>query len=905
MRGTATSILLLVIAATILSVARPCPAHSLFDARRNYRTGRRPKSVVVGDLDSDGCPDLAAANSGNRFVSVMIGLGDGTFEPAYDVPTQGYPLHITGVDLNLDGHLDLVTADAVNNISVLIGHGNGTFSVTGYEVNDNPYCVAVGDVNGDGALDLAVPHRTGGTTDDSVAVLLGNGDGTFQEPSFLWGFNDAWGAAVGHFDDDPYADLAVTSRLMDRMTVLPGNAKATFGPPTHYSTDSCPMEIVADYLTGDDHLDLIVTHYDINIFFGYGDGTFHPAINYNTPGAEAVAVGDVDGDGDKDLALANGSSYCVSLLLANPPPAGVFYSGGRYATGSGPKGVALNDLDGDGDLDLVSANDTGKCLSVFPGRGDGTFVSAVPYAVGEDPFCVASADLDEDGHMDLVVGCPELHVLPGNGDGTFGAAAGHASGGRSADIVAAYFNDDAHVDVAVANYGDDRVSVLLGDGNGGLDAPIMTASGDWPRSLATGDFDADGQADLVVANAGATYASILLGTGTGSFVSLPPVEVGGWPHAVVVADFNRDSVDDFAAEVDTEYQSYINVFLGKGDGSFQPPLIHPVGWERTLRAMETDDLDGDGICDLVVANYWSGEAMVLLGNGDGTFGSPTSYGVRGSPDALALGDFTADGNVDLCVIGADVSILVGRGDGTFEDAIFFGAERNPYAAVATDFDGDGDVDLAVANAASGNLSVLISRASDWTSVSTSFTAVAESDESVTLRWVVPDNADWTGLNIRRALSTSGQFRVVNPAPLPVTQSGVYVDVGAWPGTTFYYILRAVLGDGSEVDICGAPVAATTGGHLALVLEYPRPNPLVHEATIRFTIPGDGGRLSLAVFDVSGRLVKTLADHPRTRGRHEFTWDGRSDRGVPVSSGIYFVRLSAPGGTRTRKLLVLR
>ena len=260
MRGTATTVLILVIAAAILGGARPCPASSLFDARRNYRTGSRPKSVVVGDLNSDGCPDLAAANSGDHYVSIMIGLGDGTFEPAYDVQTQGYPLHITGADLNMDGRLDLVTADSVNNITVLIGHGDGTFGITGYQVNDNPYYVAVGDVNGDGVLDLAVPHRTGGTTNDSVAVLLGNGDGTFQDPTFLWGFNDAWGAAVGHFDDDPYADLAVTSRLLHRMTVLPGNAHATFGPPTHYSTGSYPMEIVAAYLTGDDYLDLIVTH---------------------------------------------------------------------------------------------------------------------------------------------------------------------------------------------------------------------------------------------------------------------------------------------------------------------------------------------------------------------------------------------------------------------------------------------------------------------------------------------------------------------------------------------------------------------------------------------------------------------------------------------------------------------
>jgi len=905
MRRTATNILLFAVAATILIGPRPCPAHSLFDARRNYRTGRRPKSVVVGDLDSDGCPDLAAANSDDHYVSIMIGLGDGTFETAYDVQTHGYPLRITGADLNMDGHLDLVTADSENNVTVLIGHGNGTFSVTGYAVNDNPYYVAVGDVNGDGFLDLAVPHRTGGTTDDSVAVLLGNGDGTFQGPSFLWGFNDAWGAAVGHFDSDPYADLAVTSRLLHRVTVLPGNEYATFGSPTHYSTGTYPKEIVAAYITGDDYLDLIVTHGDINILFGYGDGTFHPAINYDTPGAGAVAVGDVDGDGDKDLALANGSGYCVSLLLANPPPAGVFYSGDYYGTGSGPEGVALGDVDGDGDLDIVSANDTGNCVSVFAGRGDGTYVAAVPYAVGEDPFCVASADLDEDGHVDLVVGCPELYVLRGEGDGTFQGAAGHASGGRSMDIVAADFNDDAHIDFAVANYLDDRVSVVLGDGSGGLGAPIMTTSGDWPRSLATGDFDADGVADLVVANWGETCVSVLRGTGTGAFVTLPPEDVEGWPCAVVVADFNGDLIDDFAAESDTEHRSYINVFLGKGDGSFQPPLVQAVSWNPTVRAMEAGDLDDDGICDLVVADYWAGAASVLIGYGDGTFGNPVSYSVRGSPHAIALGDFTADGDIDICVIGADASILVGRGDGTFEDAIFFGAERDPYAAVATDFDGDGDTDLAVANAASDNLSVLISRASDWTSVSTSFTAVAESDESVKLRWVVPDNADWTGLNVHRALSTSGQFRVLNSTPLPVTQSGVYVDAGAWPGTTFYYILRAVLRDGSEVDICDAPVAATTGGHLALALEYPRPNPLVYDATIRFTIPGDGGRFSLAVFGVSGRLVRTLADRPGRRGLHEATWDGCSDSGVPVSSGIYFIRLSAPDGVRTRKLLVLR
>src|SRR5439155_1623497 len=158
-----------------------------FGVKSSYATSDGPLSVAIGDLNGDGKPDLAVGNNGphspdttanTSTVSVLLGNGDGTFGGKADYGT-GKTAKVGIGELNGDGKPDLAVANVGDGtVSVLLGAGDGTFAVqTTYSTGDfsNPYSVAVGDLNHDGRLDLAVANNSPST----VSVLLGNGDGTF------------------------------------------------------------------------------------------------------------------------------------------------------------------------------------------------------------------------------------------------------------------------------------------------------------------------------------------------------------------------------------------------------------------------------------------------------------------------------------------------------------------------------------------------------------------------------------------------------------------------------------------------------------------------------------------------------------------------------------------------------
>src|SRR6266436_6398742 len=165
----------------LLSLAFPSAALAQtvsFIARRDFTAGYDPISVAVGDFNGDGVPDLVVADRVSNNVSVLLGNGDGTFQTPVAFATGTRPQSVAVGDFNGDGKLDLVVAnEGSNNVSVLLGNGDGAFQAAqNFPAGTNPQSVAVGDFNGDGKLDLAVANEGSG----DVSVLLGNGDGTLQ-----------------------------------------------------------------------------------------------------------------------------------------------------------------------------------------------------------------------------------------------------------------------------------------------------------------------------------------------------------------------------------------------------------------------------------------------------------------------------------------------------------------------------------------------------------------------------------------------------------------------------------------------------------------------------------------------------------------------------------------------------
>jgi hypothetical protein len=182
--------------------------------------------------------------------------------------------------------------------------------------------------------------------------------------------------------------------------------------------------------------------------------------------------------------------------------------------------------------------------------------------------------------------------------------------------------------------------------------------------------------------------------------------IGSSPVSVATGDFNSDGKLDLV--VANMFTNNVSMLLGNGDGTFQIHVDYATDTAPAFVAV--GDFDGDGKLDLAVANSSSNNISILLGNGDGTFQAAVNYVAGSSPFSIALGDFNKDGNLDMAVANqgsSNVSVLLGRGDGTFRPAVNYSAGSGPSFMAVGDFNSDGKLDLAVANTGSDNVSVLL------------------------------------------------------------------------------------------------------------------------------------------------------------------------------------------------------
>jgi hypothetical protein len=350
-----------------------------------------------------------------------------------------------------------------------------------------------------------------------------------------------------------------------------------------------------------------------------------------------------------------------------------------------------------------------------------SFSPAVNYAGGADPQQIVSADINNDGRLDLVVANPaanSVNVLLGNGNGTFQAPKGSAAGDNPISIAVGDFDEDGKLDLAAANGGATGVSMMRGNGDGTFQAPTSISIGEDPSSVAVGDFNGDGKLDLAaVSNVyypsydyGFGYpgyyeghVNVLLGTGSGSFAPPTSSSLGiGYHTSAAAADLNGDGNDDFVA-VNVDY-SAVTVALGSNTGDpFTFATSYGTDWSP--QAVAVGDFTGDGVLDLATAGQ---SVDILTGLGDGTFQWVSQQNVNAS--AIAAADFNTDGKLDVVTAdpwGATVSVLLGRGDGTLTAPIDHAAGASPMAVATGDFNGDSRADAAAANAGSGNVSVLL------------------------------------------------------------------------------------------------------------------------------------------------------------------------------------------------------
>ena len=641
-------------------------------------------------------------------IAALVALGamplraldcDSVFVASPLLPAGDWSRQVAVADFNGDGKPDIVSFNShytAQSVAVLLGNGDGTVQPPVVTTVDADSMVA-GDFDGDGKADLVLGRApSGGVT------LLGNGDGTFQDPIPLPQDAPGYFLAAGYFDDDSNLDLAG-----DGVKVLLGNGDGTFGSPVAYPAGNGAGSVAAGDIDGDGKVDLVAADgfgNIVSVLPGAGDGTFgSPVQTVVGQSMSDLHVADVDGDGNADVVLITDAQ--IAVLFGNGDF--TFEAARVYAAGPSAMGVTAGDLYGDGvDLDLAatSAADpnfgTPGRVEVLRNLGNRTFAASREYLFPSGPTPPDSADFDGDGKADVVagsLGASAVVAMMNLGDGTLAAPLLKGAGNGSVQALGD-FNEDGILDLAVSGVG-----IALGN----LDTTFtpVSASPDFfvPSPAGVGDFNGDGHLDVVGLANGQFNHQFVFFAGHGDATFEPPVLISvpgqsSTVTSVVIADFDADGKPDVAFSEGTAFSStgQITVLRGDGQGGFQLTAAMAVN-DSLFAGLVAADFDGDGFPDIATAGGdafgGNAELLVLRGRGDGTFDLPLVKPLNGFAAALSVGTFRQPDREDLVLrLDNQTVLLKDNSDLTFADPEPIADVRAQASAVA-DIDGDGKLDL--------------------------------------------------------------------------------------------------------------------------------------------------------------------------------------------------------------------
>lgn len=577
--------------------------------------------VAVGDFNGDGIPDLAATGRGAG-VSLLVGVGDGTFHPAQLAIPLPNAFNISVADLNGDGKLDLVVTvpAAGGGFDIFFGNGDGTFGTPQvFTLDQAPVALAVGPLIRGGPPSIAVNW----SGSNSVYLYFGNGKGAFSGPRVVdlpAGYQD--GLSIGDMNGDGIPDLLSAGIAGPYSTVgayiAYGEGAGNYSAPVEYPIegwDGIGNAVLAD-LRGIGRLDVVTSGADaMSVLLNTGKGLLEDGIwTKVTGGAACGASADFNGDGKPDLAVNTPTG--ISILLGTGSAA-LPFSAGTPIVAAGAGCLIAVDLNGDGIPDLLApiipagGDGSADLVAAWLGNGRGNFTLRSITSVPDVGFLV-TADFNHDGKLDFAASGNLLAL--GKGDGTFKkpvSILGAPPFGGFPGIATGDINNDGWPDLLMLQGSQSDLMVLLNNQRGGF---ILAGSS---NGLQVGgqqpiltDLNVDGNPDLIVAEGGG--ASLYLGDGAGTFTfstslpSLPPdIEFG----TVGVADVNGDGIPDvLVTGSDTLY-----VYLAVGDGTWAKPLV--LGTGPSPGSILVENLHGQspaaGLPDIVIPDT-SGGVIVLV-----------------------------------------------------------------------------------------------------------------------------------------------------------------------------------------------------------------------------------------------------------------------------------------------------
>ncbi len=604
---------------------------------------------------------------------------------------SGAAFTLGAADLNGDGIADIVTpyttVSGVSGIGVLLSHDDGSFDApvvyTGYPAGINRFAAyaSIDDINGDGKPDI-VAIAGPGFDPGTVVSLLGRSDGTFALGSASLITLRPASFVLADFNGDGRKDMMSAGGYFSA-----GQGDGSFAAPVASGADAfAGQHLAVGDFNGDGQLDLALHQSTfIQIALGRGDGSFVPDATFATVrGAEYLSASDIDGDGNDDIVVGltgpraigpNTDSYRVTQFLLGRGD-GTFAAaqalpGAGIALFGGPT-YAVADFNGDTYPDVVALAPNGaSALVMFGGSSTGTLggnggAATTAATLSFRPFMVTQADVDGDGKADLVSLGAKLAVLRGQGDGVFGAEQAYdlpSIDGRISSLAVGDLNGDGRADVVVT-FGNQSATtggafVYIANTDGTL-RPAVQIDPAVNLTAAVADLDGDGRVDVVLVG------------GSSDFYSSPQIFHG------------------------------LRIYRGQANGSFTAPqsLSPPSGTDYTSVAF--GDMNEDGRLDVVAVGVDGGldaSLYILPGQGDGSFGSATSFAVPGGGPGIgqvAVGDYTGDGHPDLMLAGNNYSgIVVGNGDGTLRGLGSVAIASRATRVVAADLNSDGMMDAVM------------------------------------------------------------------------------------------------------------------------------------------------------------------------------------------------------------------
>ncbi len=702
--------------------------------------GGDTQAVAMGDVDGDGDLDMVAGNERqpNR---VYLNDGTGTFTDNGQRPGNSTGFMALG-DVDGDGNLDLVAEDH-RDIRIYLNNGRGAFTDSGQALRKkiSASSIAMGDIDGDGDLDLVAGYEEYDGSPNHV--YLNDGKGAFTDSGQELGNAYTQSVALGDVDGDGDLDLVVGNtdndyRRFNRVYLNNGNGIFTDTGQKlgNFDTNSIALGDV----DSDGDLDLVTGNgrWPNRVYLNDGKGRFTDSGQELGDGStSSIALGDVDGDGDLDMVVGKGESYGLDAqnnyvylndgkgAFTTTTPYWKPYSVGYVIPDFGSDAVALGDVDGDGDLDLIKGNN-GQPNQVYRNNGTGLFSdSGQVLGIKFDIRAMELGDVDGDGDLDLVVGNwggePDLVYL-NNGNGVF-TDTGQALGGFSTTAMSLQdLDNDGDPDLMTWN-GDTPSHVYRNNGKGVF---THTGQGDW-RETGSGSFiftgrghgidyglldyhvqfvvltDVNGDDAPDMMAVGRDENRIYLNDGKGAFKNSGQGWGGGGIDSIALGDLDGDGDSDLVAG----YGNFTRVYLNDGKGTFTDS-VHSSGDANTdtkfitTKYVALNDLDGDGDLDLVAGGDFQPVRM-YLNNGRGVFskqdqelGSPTTWW-------FFLNDLDGDGDMDVETgRSGGRTMHVNNGRGVFTNTgLQQGSGRRSFhqgtSTVMGDVDGDGDLDKVVGN----------------------------------------------------------------------------------------------------------------------------------------------------------------------------------------------------------------